>query len=505
MITKKLFLFFPNTSNRGRITTAVPILGGIARDRRWEVVYFDTSFYEKGSDSVIDREKTAGFRPSPKETIPDAISGEKLVSDLQSQIDGINPDIIAITAMTNDYQYLMTFFYQIRIPEKTLVVIGGVHATFAEDEVLDSGMFDIVCYGQGEKTFSEILSRVEMGERVDNIEGTCFKDRKSGQVVYNPRRMLLQSEKLWETETEYSYFDERYFRYPFDGNSVNMFWVDLGRGCPYACNYCGNTALKESYKGLGSYIVTRPMDSTFHLLKKMVNEYKIDVFNVTHECFLAISTSWLEEFVERWAKDIRKTFLIVTRAATVKEERLKILKKAGTLIQVGLGVESGSERILRDVCNRTVKNATTINAFKLLKEYGFRTSAYYMVGFPFETREDIFQTIDICRMIDADVDSVSIFQPFPGQPLTKLCIERGWIAKNERIPSFTDGSILKMPQISAEEIANLRRTFLLYAKLSKEYWREIEKCEKNYESNKDLFDKLVRLRWRLADEKKKQK
>lgn len=499
---KKLFLLFPTVSNRGRIATAIPILGGIAREQGWDVTYADTAFYQKEDDSFMNREKTGGLRPGPKETIPDAIPAERLVPNLQSQIDKLNPAVIAITATTSDYQYLMTFFPQIKISAGTVVVIGGVHATAQEKEVLDTGLFDLVCYGQGEETFSDILSRIGKGERIDNIEGTSFRDKKTGRIVQNPRRKLLPAEKLWEVEPEYSYFDERYFHYPFYGKTVNMFWVDLGRGCPYACTYCGNTLLKESYKGLGDYIVTRPIDSAFRLFKKMVDQYKVDVFNITHECFLSISTAWLEEFVERWAKEVNKIFLMTTRAETVKEEKLKILKKSGaSVIQIGLGVESGSERILREICNRRVRNETTVNAFKLLKKHDFRTNALYMVGFPTETREEIFETIVICKKIDADVDAVSIFQPFPGQPLTKLCIEKGYLTGKEKIPSFTEGSILKMPQILAAEIANLRRVFLLYAKLPKEYWPDVEKCEKDYESNKDLFDKLVELRWELADNK----
>ena len=62
-----------------------------------------------------------------------------------------------------------------------------------------------------------------------------------------------------------------------------------------------------------------------------------------------------------------------------------------------------------------------------------------------------------------------------------------------------------LPQISAEEISNLFRTFLLYAKLPKSYYPQIEKCEKDYENNKELFEKLIGLRWKLEDENKKDK
>jgi len=502
-MAKKVLFFFPNTSNRGRITTAIPIFAASARDRGWEKAYFDTSFYEKTDDSVLDREKTGGFMPGTKETIPDMLPRNNLIPDLEKLLQEFQPDLFVISAMTCDYQYLMTFFSKVKIPDKTLVLIGGFHVTFKPEKVLDTGLFDLACLGPGEAVFDEILDRIAEGGRIDDIKGTYFYDKNRKEIVRNPKRELLSAEKLWEKEEDYSFFNDRYFLYPFDGKTVRMFWLDMARGCPYACSYCGNAALKEFCKGLGKFIVTRSLDSTFRLLRRLVKDYKVDVFNITHECFLAQPTAWLEEFSERWARDVKKTFLIVTRAETVTEEKLNILKKSGApVIQIGLGVESGSEWILREVCNRKVSNERTINAYKLMDEHGFRTSAYWMLGFPFETRENVFESIELCRKLNADVDSVSIFQPMPGQPITKMCIEKGLITGKETIPTFTSGSILKMPQFSAEEIYNLRRVFILYAKLPREYWPDLEKCEKDYESHKELYDQLVDLRWKKFAKKK---
>jgi hypothetical protein len=85
----------------------------------------------------------------------------------------------------------------------------------------------------------------------------------------------------------------------------------------------------------------------------------------------------------------------------------------------------------------------------------------------------------------------------PGQRLTDLCIKEGFLTGKEKLTNFTSRSILRMPQISPEEILNLRRVFLLYAMLPKKYYEKIEKCEKDYDNNKSLYEELVSLRWRL--------
>ena len=326
-------------------------------------------------------------------------------------------------------------------------------------------------------------------------------DSSTGKMIKNPRRQLLSPEKLWEVEIDLSFLDDSYFIRPFDGKMIRRYDVDMARGCPYNCTYCGNSALKRINQGLGRFIKTRPFDSLFPHLKKMIDEYKIDIFQFMDECFLAHPNSYLEEFGERYAAECGKPFIIQTRAETVTEERIKILKGFGAPFQVIIGVESGSERILRDICQRMCTKEHIIKAFDLLHKYNIRTGAFFMLGLPYETREDIFNTVDLCRRIQPSVSSISIFQPLPGQELTQLCIENGFITGKEPMATFTSSSLLKMPPpyLSAEDIFNLRRTFALYVSLPKEYYPQIEKCEKDYESNKKLFEDLIDLKWKSYD------
>lgn len=497
-MNKKILFFYPNTTNHAVISPAIPILAGIAHKRGWDIWYFDTSMYEKPMDATEEKEMTGGFRPGFVTLKKEMPPSGKIVLDFQAKIDEINPDILVISAMSSDYQYLMGFFGKIKIPDKTLVVIGGIHAIIQPKEVISTGLFDLVCTGQGEETFDEILARIEENMYISDIEGTYFYDKKNESIICNPMRMLLGTKDLWNIDPHYGIFDNRYFVYPFDGKMVRMFWMEVSRGCPYNCSFCGNTALRAVYKGLGKYICTRPMDSIFKIFKKIIDTYRIDIFNITDECFLSHQQDWLEEFAERYAENVRSPFLIQTRPETVTEKNIEILLSCiAPFFQVGMGVESGSERILFNVCNRRTKVKDIIRAYDLLNKYGIRSNAYFMIGFPYETRDDIFKTIELCKRIKSTINVVSIFQPLPGTKLRELCIKKRFITGDEPLATFTSGSVLKMPQISAEEISNLRRTFMLYAKLSKDYYPQIEKCEKDYENNKELFKELVDLRWSL--------
>lgn len=501
----KILFLYPNTANKPQITMSIPIFAAIAKNHNWDMYYFDTTFYQKRQDSIEDKEKTGGFLPVDGKKISKKRTHKELIFDLQQMLDSVCPDVLCITAMSCEFEYLMTFFPEIKIPSNTTVIVGGVHSIFCSEKVASENLFDLVCIGQGEAVFEETLTRKENNKTLDNIDGTYFIDRQTGQITKNKKRFLLPPNELWKYGTDYSLYKDEYFLHPFDGKTVRMFWMEISRGCPWQCTYCGNSAIKAAYKGLGKYICNRPFDSIFENFKIAIEELKIDIFNFTAECFLSQPTKWLKEFAYRYSKEVQKPFLIQTRSETVTEERLEILKSFGaTFFQVGMGVESGNERILNAVCNRKGDIDDVIRAYDLLNKYGIRSNAYFMIGFPTETREDIFETIKLCRRINSNINSVAIFQPLPGISLTKFCIEQGYMAGNEPLETFTSTSVLNMPQISSQEISNLRRVFLLYTKLPEEYYKDIEKCEYDYENNKELFDKLVGLRWKY-DNKWKEK
>ncbi len=497
----KLLLLFPNAANWATISTAVPILSGLAKKRGWEVDYFDTWSYEKGVDSSSDKEKAGGFKPGFS-LIKDATRPFSTIApDLQKKIDAFGPDLIAVTALSHEYEFLLKFFPQIKVPEKTKIIIGGIHAILARDEVAETKLFDLVAFGEAEGLFGPLLERLEKGESLGGIAGTYQCLRKTGEIFKNPKRELLPAEKLWEVEHDFSFFSPDYFLRPFDGQKIRRYDIEIARGCPYNCAYCGNSALKEFNRGLGRYVKTRPIDSSMRHMKRMKDEYKIDIFQFTDECFLAHPVSWLREFMDRYKAEINKPYIPQTRSETISEEKIDLLLSYGIPFQVSVGVESGADHILNDICDRMCTQKQVMDAFEILNRRKIRTNAFFMIGFPFEKREDFFSTVELCRKIRPSVASVAIFQPLPGQKATKMCIEKGFITGKEPMATFTSHSLLKMPApyLSGEEIHDLWRTFVLYSSLPKEYYGDIEKCEKDIANNQELFERLIKLRWEKYD------
>ena len=497
---QRILFVFPNTANTPVIPNAIACLAGIAKSFFYDVEYFDTFMYKKSNDSGTDRELSAEFKPCNIDRILENKPFEDLVPDLQNKIVTAKPDIIAISCMSFEYEFLVSFFPKIIVPKNVFVVIGGIHSILKPEDVVNTGLFDLVCIGEGDITFSDILIRIKNKGDLSSIENTYYRNRIDGTIIKNNRRKLQHETELWNVIPDYSIFNNQYFLYPFDGTLYRRFNIEFSRGCPYSCTYCGNAALQQAYKGLGKFVRKRPIGSIKEHILRMIREHDIELFYFQDECFFLHSAEWLSEVAEWYGKYIKIPYIIQTRPETITQDKIDILKSMNApFFQVSCGIESGSEKILQRVANRKTEINTIINVFDILKKNEIRTCAFFMIGFPYETKEDIWKSIELCRIIRPSVAIVSIFQPMIGQKLREVCIEEGYMTGYEKLTTFTSGSILNMPQISSDELSNLRRVFMLYAYLPEKYYSDIERCEKDFLSHKKLYNELVEKRWALSE------
>ena len=122
---------------------------------------------------------------------------------------------------------------------------------------------------------------------------------------------------------------------------------------------------------------------------------------------------------------------------------------------IAFGVESGSERVRRELLNRKYSNSEIVRAAAILKKYAIRFRTYNIVGFPSETRAEMLATLNLNLKIRPDFPWISIFTPYPGTRLAEFSINRGYLSKDfnyDQVPtSFFNDTLLK----------NVDRNFIL--------------------------------------------
>ena len=126
-------------------------------------------------------------------------------------------------------------------------------------------------------------------------------------------------------------------------------------------------------------------------------------------------------------------------------------------------------------------------------DYDIPVSVNNIIGFPDETREQVFETINMNRRIRAESFGAYVFQPYHGTALRDYCIEKGYISKEHLSGNAHADPALDMPQLSKEEITGLQKTFALYVNLPEKYFDDIKIAEKSDREGNKKFQELAKL------------
>ena len=178
---------------------------------------------------------------------------------------------------------------------------------------------------------------------------------------------------------------------------------------------------------------------------------------------------WADEFKSVWVEEINLPYWITTSSEFIRPETLQFLKDTGC-DGIGLGVEAGSEWFKRNILKRNLSNKQLIKSFSLVHDYGIRTTANIMMGFPGEREEDIFESIKLIMAIKPKSYDVSLVAPYVGTEIQAVSSKLGLIDTLDepgfkgmaRKVSFRQYSTIHNPHISKERIAELYDTFTDY-------------------------------------------
>ena len=180
-----------------------------------------------------------------------------------------------------------------------------------------------------------------------------------------------------------------------------------------------------------------------------------------------------------------------TRPETLNDDKVNKLANVG-LHRISFGLEHGNEDFRRKYLDRTFKNSDIIEKLRIPHQYGVQYSVNNITGFPMETRELAFDTIELNRHIHSDNQNLYAFVPFHGTPLRKFSEELGYVKHTDITRCLTDKPMLDQPQYTAVEVEGLQRCFVLYVGMPKSRWKDIEKAEKNTPEGNKIFEEIKR-------------
>ncbi len=284
-----------------------------------------------------------------------------------------------------------------RFGDKVIIGLGGVHVSVDPDFINRFPIFDFEVIGEGEITFSSLVTKILNGENVHGV----FR----GEVPLNLDNLPFPARHLIDTKMYFS------------GDRCAT--ILATRGCPFDCVFCSIKTLRgQRVRYRSPKNVADEMDA---IVKTGTKRFWFvdDTFTVNKDYAIALC----EEIIHR---KLDVEWCCETRIACVDENILKVMRSAGC-IKISFGIESGSARIRTDIIHKGFTNEQAIRVFNLCKKYGISPEAYLMVGFPTESAEDLRSTKSFSSKLNADTIGVHIAQILPGSDLFTIALKEGKI------------------------------------------------------------------------------
>ena len=353
--------------------------------------------------------------------------------NLASRIKNLNPDVIGISALSHAYCQVKKMAGYLKNIAQCKIILGG-HISVSYDMVLKNTKIDICVIGEGELTIIDLLENMDS---LENVRGIAYK--KDGKVVVTLPRELIQDLDSLPCPA-YDLMDiDRYSQ----GLLKDVYMprtflprkkyhkklaIEASRGCPFACKFCA-----KMFKN----IRRRSVDSVINEIKYLKDNYDVDVIQF-HDDLFFFKKELVYEFCLK-IKPLKISWFALLRIDIVDREILEMFKRSGCLM-ISFGVESGSEKILKNMN----KNITLLQIEETLKEgldVGLPLDISLILGYPGEDNNTVQDTINLFKRIGYPAIKFRYVTPYPDSQLYKECIQGGLIENEDKyLESLGDGS-----------------------------------------------------------------
>ncbi|HYG00786.1 MAG TPA: radical SAM protein [Chryseosolibacter sp.] len=326
---------------------------------------------------------------------------------LYEHLENTQPDVVGlyVNLMTKVNIVQIVAFIKEKLPN-AIVILGGPDVRFNADSYLKHRA-DFIVMGEGEVTMLELVRKCRVrATDFHDVSGIAFK--LNGEVkVTVEREKLKDIDQLPFPARNRIDFDP-YLKAWRAAHGKNAMSISTMRGCPYTCKWCSRAVYGLSYR-------RRSPEKVATEIRYIQEKYNPDTLWFVDDVF-TISHKWLKTFRDILsANNIVISYECISRADRMNEEVIQLLKETGC-IRVWIGAESGSQKVI-DLMERRVNVEQVRDMIKLTKAHGIEAGTFIMLGYPGETEEDIFETINHLKNSDPDHFTITVAYPIKGTEL----------------------------------------------------------------------------------------
>lgn len=307
------------------------------------------------------------------------------------------------------------------------IVWGGYHPSLFPKQCCESEACDIVCEGQGDVTFKEIVDSLAAGKPPAGVLGTHYWTTDG--IVSNEVRPLVDINDV--LPAPFHLLDvNRAIELNQKRNHEKIRTTEFhsSQGCPGKCGYCADASLfKRRWTGLDAERVVEEVT-------QLVKTYNLDQVNFSDANFFA-NQNRVQEVCRGFIKSgLGIRWVASARPDTFhrfKPETYELIRDAGCK-RIIVGAESASGTVL-ELINKGATAQDHMQTAEKCAQYGIGGTFTFITGFPHppgtppdETALDLLKFIRKLKTIHSDIRTkIFIFTPYPGTPLYDLAVSYG--------------------------------------------------------------------------------
>jgi len=405
------------------------------------------------------------------------VHAEKLVdTDVIAHLRKTRPRVVGISVLTNMAvpAHYIARLCKDHVPD-AIVICGGAHAEAMPESMLANSAVDGVVRGDGEEAALEIVQ----GHAFAGVLGLSYR-AGSDRVTHNaprPVRMDLDSYPM----PAYHLVNFKHY-FPAVGTYRNLPAMNalMTRGCPGKCTFC-NSAFTTLRSHSPAKMVEQIKHLRYHYGVRQIQFYD-DTFTVAKQTVV--------DFCKRMIADkVDVTWIAFIRGDCFSREIAQLMKQAGCH-QVLVGIESGDERIMRNI-GKPIDKKRYAEAVRIAHEFGIEVRGSFIIGNVGETWETMQASVDFAKELDLDLFQLNISTPYPGTQLYEYAVKTGTLISKKWAEYGQHTVLVKLDDLTAEQIYEFEkhafREFYLRPRIIRKHIRRVARLRQV----KDLFSTFV--------------
>lgn len=287
---------------------------------------------------------------------------------------------VGFTSFSNNFINSLLMAIEIKkINPNIVIFFGGAHVSSCPEEVLNQfNCIDFICLGEGENVVPYLVDYFKNDISIKNVPNIAYIE--NGIVKFSKTIPIIEEKELPSIPTNFELIGVN--TVDIIKNSVS---IEGGRGCPFNCVFCSTNNFWQR---------KNRMKTIDNLMKEIhnLNEFAgTTFFKITHDLF-TLKKDLLLQFTNEMKKN-NYYWNCSARIDTVDESILDEMYSSGCK-DIFFGIETGDPKIQK-LINKNINLKKIDTIFNYCNEKNYMITASFIIGFPFESKENLDNTLNI--------------------------------------------------------------------------------------------------------------